>query len=260
MTPTSYFCLLPWYNPFNDHMTQYDLDVTSICLVFWVNFMRIIYETSFWKLDHRVDTTETSMMKPTFQVEVSRNSRHWIPPRRPSKNRGVEVDFWVKYDLQKRSRLKLPIPTLQWNDLGDFSSIYKSCFFEKTMFPIFLHQYFVKGFLFFPHLFTIVLAWQVTRLRCSKCLAPVAGRIGKRFIALPLSSLGSSDMGYRIRLRYCKLREDGFFWYDFICFFCMFFICSIYVFLYDFCILSVSYVDKPEKINSFCMTIPGWWL
>ena len=67
MTLTLCFCLLPWYNPFNDHMTQYDLDVASICLVFWCDFMWIIYQTSFWKLDHRVDTTETSMMKPTFQ-------------------------------------------------------------------------------------------------------------------------------------------------------------------------------------------------
>eukprot|EP00434_Breviolum_minutum_P019675 symbB.v1.2.017354.t2/scaffold1352.1/size234417/3 len=48
-----------------------------------------------------------------------------------------------------------------------------------------------------PKLTALNTSKEVTRLRCSKCLAPVAGRIGKRFIALPLSSFAQpgSDLG-----------------------------------------------------------------
>lgn len=137
--------LFPWYNPFNNHVTQYDLDVTSICLVFWGDFMWIIYETSFWKLDHRVDTTETSMMKPTFQVEVSRNSRHWIPPRRPTKTGKLKLTFGWNM-ISNMAEIVTSNSKIQWNDLGendlgDFLSIYIyiSCFFWKS--DLFLHFY-----------------------------------------------------------------------------------------------------------------------
>lgn len=132
MTLTLCFCLLPWYNPFNDHMTQYDLDVTSICLVFWCDFMWIIYQTSFWKLDHRVDTTETSMMKPTFQSRWAET--HGIEylqggQQKPGSWSWLLGDFW---NFQFQDSMKW-----SWRFLINIY-IYISCFFKKNnLFPYF---------------------------------------------------------------------------------------------------------------------------
>ena len=136
--------LFPWYNPFNNHVTQYDLDVTSICLVFWGDFMWIIYETSFWKLDHRVDTTETSMMKPTFQVEVSRNSRHWIPPRRPTKTGKLKLTFgWNMISNMAEIVTSNSKDSMKWSWRFLINIyIYFMFFLKKRFVPTFLHLVF----------------------------------------------------------------------------------------------------------------------
>lgn len=127
-----------------------------------------------------------------------------------NKNWEVEVDFWVKYDLQHgrdcnfqfQDSMKWSWRKWSWRFLINIYIYTYHVFFEKAICSyIFTPSILLKIFLSFPPSFPHSFldsnsASQVTRLRCSKCLAPVAGRIGKRFIALPLSSWGSSDMGY----------------------------------------------------------------
>ena len=97
-------------------------------------------------------------------VEVSRNSRHWIPPRRPTKTGELKLTFgWL---------LKLPIPRFNEMILEiSHQYIYISCFLKKQFVSIFsysfLHQYFVKGFPIFPLSFPhSPIAWQVRWLDC----------------------------------------------------------------------------------------------
>lgn len=66
-----------------------------------------------------------------------------------------------------------------------------------------------------------------------------------------LKQLGQLRYGIRLRYLY-KLREDGFFM---ICFYMFFWgACFLYfnaLLLYGFCILGVSYMDKPERTTPF---------
>lgn len=147
MTLTLYFCLLPWYNPFNEHMTQYEM------LLQYVLFFGLISCES-----------STKQVSGSWIIE-------WIPLKHPwwdqrfksrwAETHGIEylqggqqkpgIWSWLLGEIwsPKGSRLKLPIPRFNKNDLGDFSSIYEYI----SRFYVFLKKRFVSIFSFsFLHL------------------------------------------------------------------------------------------------------------